>query len=80
MGISETPDDPTEARGCLLFLNTKAHWTRHTATTKPVASLNPKLPGLAERRSSEAVGMDTSANEITKIAIPNAFSDEWLCL
>ena len=73
-------DDSTEARGCFLFLNTKAHWTRHTATTKPVASLNPRLPGLAERRSSEKVGMDTSTNEITKIVIPSAFSDEWLCL
>ena len=79
-GISGIRDDSTEARDCFLFLNTKAHWTRHTATTKPVASLNPKLPGFAERRSSENVGMDTSTNEITKIVIPSAFSDEWLCL
>jgi hypothetical protein len=39
-----------------------------------------RLPGLAERRSSENVGMATSTNEITKMVIPNAFSDEWLCL
>ena len=54
--------------------------TRHTVTIKAVASLNPRRPGLAERRSSERVGMDTSATEITKIAIPSAVTDEWLCL
>src|ERR1700691_966802 len=74
--IPEMPDDSTEALGCCLCLNTKALRTRHTATITPVASLSPKLPGFAERRSSENVGMATSTNEITKMVIPNAFSDE----
>ena len=72
--------DSMEARDCFLFLNTKAHWTKHTATTKPVANFEPRLPGFADRRSSENTGMDTSTKEIIKIAIPSAFRDEWLCL
>src|ERR1700691_508106 len=79
-GVSAIRDDSTEACGCFHFLNTKAHWTRHTATTEPAAILSPKLPGCDERRSSKRAGMDTSANEIMKTAIPSAFSDEWLCL
>src|SRR6202043_2344760 len=79
-GISAMRDDVAEGRDWFHFLNTNALWIKHTATIKPVATLNPRLPGFAERRSSERVGMDTSANEITKIAIPSAFSDEWLCL
>ena len=74
------PDDSIGTLDCVLFLNTKAHWTRHNATTKPVASLNPRSPGLAERRSSENAGMDTSTKEIMKIARPSPFSDVWLCL
>lgn len=63
-----------------LLLNTETHCTRHAATTVPALSellrlVNPGSSGLRL-----ATGLDTSANEITKIAIPRAFSDEWLML
>jgi hypothetical protein len=63
-------DESAEACDWFLFLNTKAHWTTHDTTTKPVASLNPRLPGLAERISSENAGIDKRRTKLEKSLFP----------
>ena len=79
-GIPGIRADSSTVGDCFLFLSINAHWTRHTPTTKGVASLSPRLPGFNDRRSSENAGMDTSTNEITKIARPSTFSNQWFSL